>query len=104
MANDVEAGESLSSLLPTSIVSRRLPLRAARRARQAELSTGCGTCRRSMTGAGGYIGLHILRELLKAGHEVPAVVRSPEKLGLSRNILSAAPSALLASCFCYLKD
>jgi uncharacterized protein len=34
-----------------------------------------------LTGAGGYIGLHILRELLDARHEVTAVVRSPEKLG-----------------------
>ena len=30
---------------------------------------------------GGYIGLHILRELLEHGHQVTAVVRSPGKLG-----------------------
>lgn len=34
-----------------------------------------------LTGAGGYIGLHILRELLEDGHQVTAVVRSPGKLG-----------------------
>jgi nucleoside-diphosphate-sugar epimerase len=34
-----------------------------------------------LMGATGYIGLHIVRELLAAGHEVTAVVRSPEKLG-----------------------
>src|SRR5229473_3724686 len=34
-----------------------------------------------LTGASGYIGLHILRELLTAGHEVTALVRSPTKLG-----------------------
>ena len=34
-----------------------------------------------LTGAGGYIGLHILRALLEARHQVTAVVRSPEKLG-----------------------
>ena len=34
-----------------------------------------------LTGAGGYIGLHTLRELLEAGHQVTAVVRSPGKLG-----------------------
>lgn len=34
-----------------------------------------------VTGASGYIGLHIVRELLSAGHEVTAVVRSPAKLG-----------------------
>jgi nucleoside-diphosphate-sugar epimerase len=34
-----------------------------------------------LTGAGGYVGLHILRELLEAEHPVTAVVRSPERLG-----------------------
>ena len=34
-----------------------------------------------LTGASGYIGLHILHELLTAGHEVTALVRSPAKLG-----------------------
>jgi nucleoside-diphosphate-sugar epimerase len=34
-----------------------------------------------LTGAGGYVGLHILRELLGAGHLVTAVVRSQRKLG-----------------------
>ena len=34
-----------------------------------------------LTGASGYIGLHILRELLTAGHEVTVLVRSPTKLG-----------------------
>ena len=34
-----------------------------------------------LTGAGGYIGLHVLRELLANGHEVTALVRSPGKLG-----------------------
>lgn len=34
-----------------------------------------------LTGAGGYIGLHILRELLEDGQHVTAVVRSPDKLG-----------------------
>lgn len=34
-----------------------------------------------LTGAGGYIGLHILRELLEHQHRVTAVVRSPGKLG-----------------------
>ncbi|MDJ0974221.1 MAG: NAD(P)-dependent oxidoreductase [Planctomycetota bacterium] len=34
-----------------------------------------------MTGASGYIGLHILRELLAAGQEVTALVRSRAKLG-----------------------
>ncbi len=34
-----------------------------------------------LTGAGGYVGLHILRELLEDGHQVTAVVRSPKKLG-----------------------
>jgi nucleoside-diphosphate-sugar epimerase len=34
-----------------------------------------------LTGAGGYIGLHIVRELLAHGHELTALVRSPEKLG-----------------------
>src|SRR5262245_10375167 len=34
-----------------------------------------------LTGAGGYIGLHILRELLEAGHQVTTLVRSPAKLG-----------------------
>lgn len=33
-----------------------------------------------LTGAGGYIGLHILRDLLADGHQVTAIVRSPEKL------------------------
>ena len=34
-----------------------------------------------LTGAGGYIGLHVVRELLEDGHHVTAVVRSPGKLG-----------------------
>lgn len=34
-----------------------------------------------VTGAGGYIGLHLLRELLDAGHAVTAVVRSARALG-----------------------
>lgn len=34
-----------------------------------------------LTGAGGYIGLHIVRELLEHGHELTALVRSPSKLG-----------------------
>lgn len=34
-----------------------------------------------LTGAGGYIGMHLLRELLQAGHSVTAVVRAREKLG-----------------------
>ncbi len=34
-----------------------------------------------LTGAGGYIGLHIVRKLLDDGQHVTAVVRSPEKLG-----------------------
>lgn len=34
-----------------------------------------------LTGASGYIGLHILRELLTADHDVTALVRSPAKLG-----------------------
>src|ERR1700760_746206 len=34
-----------------------------------------------LTGAAGYIGLHILRELLDAGHQVTAIVRSQRKLG-----------------------
>lgn len=34
-----------------------------------------------LTGAGGYIGLHIVRELLTDGYEVTALVRSPGKLG-----------------------
>jgi UDP-glucose 4-epimerase len=34
-----------------------------------------------VTGAGGYIGLHIVRELLESAHQVTAVVRSPGKLG-----------------------
>ena len=34
-----------------------------------------------LTGASGYIGLHILTELLGAGYDVTAVVRYPEKLG-----------------------
>ncbi|QND66398.1 NAD(P)-dependent oxidoreductase [Mesorhizobium loti] len=34
-----------------------------------------------LTGASGYIGLHVLCELLTAGHEVTALVRSPLKLG-----------------------
>lgn len=34
-----------------------------------------------LTGAGGYIGLHILRELLVDGQHVTAVVRSPANLG-----------------------
>lgn len=35
-----------------------------------------------LTGANGYIGLHIVRELISDGHELTAVVRSPAKLGL----------------------
>lgn len=39
-----------------------------------------------LTGAGGYIGLHILRELLDDGQYVTAVARSPGKLlGFARN-------------------
>lgn len=34
-----------------------------------------------LTGAGGYIGLHIVRELLEGGHELTALVRSPGRLG-----------------------
>jgi len=34
-----------------------------------------------LTGAGGYIGLHIVRELLEHGEDVTAVVRSAESLG-----------------------
>ncbi|MFO0579682.1 MAG: NAD(P)-dependent oxidoreductase [Polyangia bacterium] len=34
-----------------------------------------------LTGASGYIGLHIVRELLEDGHELTALVRSPGKLG-----------------------
>lgn len=36
---------------------------------------------RALTRASGYIGLHVLRELLEDGQEVTAVVRSREKLG-----------------------
>lgn len=35
-----------------------------------------------LTGASGYIGLHILSDLLDAGHEVTALVRTKYKLGL----------------------
>lgn len=34
-----------------------------------------------LTGASGYIGLHIVRELLEDGHKLTALVRSPGKLG-----------------------
>ncbi len=34
-----------------------------------------------LTGASGYVGLHVLREMLARGHEVTAVVRSRYKLG-----------------------
>lgn len=34
-----------------------------------------------VTGASGYIGVHVVRELLGEGHEVTAVVRSPARLG-----------------------
>ena len=34
-----------------------------------------------LTGASGYIGMHLLCELLQAGHSVTAVVRAREKLG-----------------------
>lgn len=34
-----------------------------------------------LTGASGYIGLHILQDSLKAGHQVTALVRVPAKLG-----------------------
>ncbi|HND30883.1 MAG TPA: NAD(P)-dependent oxidoreductase [Myxococcota bacterium] len=34
-----------------------------------------------LTGAGGYIGLHLLRALLEAGHQVTALLRSPAQLG-----------------------
>lgn len=34
-----------------------------------------------VTGASGYIGLHLLRELLEHGHSVTALVRSPLRLG-----------------------
>lgn len=34
-----------------------------------------------VTGASGYIGLHLIRELLGDGHVITAVVRSPAKLG-----------------------
>jgi UDP-glucose 4-epimerase len=34
-----------------------------------------------LTGASGYVGLHVVRELLEDGQQVTAVVRSPEKLG-----------------------
>ena len=34
-----------------------------------------------VTGASGYIGLHLVRELLGGGHVVTAVARSPAKLG-----------------------
>jgi UDP-glucose 4-epimerase len=34
-----------------------------------------------LTGASGYIGLHLVRELLAAGHEVTAVVRAARRLG-----------------------
>lgn len=34
-----------------------------------------------LTGAGGYVGLHLLRALLADGHDVTAFVRAPERLG-----------------------
>jgi UDP-glucose 4-epimerase len=34
-----------------------------------------------LTGASGYIGLHLLRELLQAGHSVTVAVRAKERLG-----------------------
>jgi UDP-glucose 4-epimerase len=34
-----------------------------------------------VTGAGGYVGLHVVRELLEDGQHVTAVVRSPGKVG-----------------------
>lgn len=34
-----------------------------------------------LTGASGYVGLHVLREMLERGHAVTAIVRSPGKLG-----------------------
>ena len=34
-----------------------------------------------VTGAGGYIGLHIVRELLAGGHAVTALLRSPGRVG-----------------------
>ena len=34
-----------------------------------------------VTGGTGYLGQHIVRDLLEAGHEVTALVRSPDRLG-----------------------
>lgn len=47
----------------------------------SEGSRGPSKMRIFLTGAGGYVGLHILRELLDHGHQVTAVVRSIRKLG-----------------------
>lgn len=44
-----------------------------------------------LTGAGGYIGLHILRALLEAGHQVTALLRSPAQLGP----LAASPGLIV---------
>jgi UDP-glucose 4-epimerase len=61
--------------------ARAIDVSLAHRRRAARAIQGVNLIRTVLTGAGGYIGLHILRALVEARHQVTAVVRSPEKLG-----------------------
>ena len=43
----------------------------------------------ALIGASGFVGSHILQELLNRGHQVSAIVRHPEKIGINNPSLTA---------------
>jgi nucleoside-diphosphate-sugar epimerase len=55
-----------------------------------------------VTGASGFLGLHIVDQLLLEGYDVLAAVRSPAKEGAVREVLKAHPKGTLS--FAYVPD
>src|SRR5262245_23347206 len=75
-----------TSVIGVGRASERVAARRARTPRDRESPRRVprekiGAMRVLLTGAGGYVGLHVLRELLGDGQHVTALVRSRERLG-----------------------
>lgn len=49
----------------------------------------------ALIGASGFVGIHLLQELLQRGHQVTAIVRNPEKITISNPNLTVAKGDIL---------